>query len=371
MVSLRQTKRVLTHLETEQREQILHTGVHTNDSQFAEAVRRLAWDDFRLFLAVHSSGSFKAAAKSLALAINTVRNRISRMEDVLGVRLLERSAKGVAPTEAGLQFAKIAIEMASASHTVAQTMARKQKDLRRIDLHVSEGVGTFWIVPRLVDFHRRHPDIHIRLYCSLNSINKFDEQNSVAVQLIRPSDPSVVCSHLATLHMMPFASPQYLNKHGLPRDLEDARKHQILLQTSEVIPDSLFPALFGELPPPGLIALETNSSAAHYWAIAQGMGIGMLPTYARAITKNVVPINMDLKLRRDLWLCHPHDARESSAVRTVIRWLKTSFDSLTYPWFAENFVHPDAFENEFAGTNVVRLFAGFMEIADVGARSAR
>ena len=88
--------------------------------------------------------------------------------------------------------------------------------------------------------------------------------------------------------------------------------------------------------------------------------------YARAITKNVVPIDMELKLRRDLWLAYPIAAKQSKVVRIVIRWLLKSFDNSVYPWFSSEFVHPDSFENEFAGTNVVRLFAGFMEIADVG-----
>ena len=340
--------------------------VRVNDSTFDESLRRLAWDDCRLFLAVLTAGSFKAAARALDLSTNTVRGHIARLEDVMGVRLVDRSPQGVTPTLAGLHMSNVAKEMASASLRVAGGMIKAQPESRRVDLHVSEGVGTFWIVPRLVEFHRLHPDIHIRLYCSLTPLQRFTESNSVAVQLARPEDPDAVCSHLASLHLIPFASPDYIRKHGKPKSLQDARDHQIVLQIGDNIRDNVFPALFGEVPPPGLVALETNSSAAHYWAIAKGMGIGVLPTYARAITKNVIPLDMELKLRRDLWLAYPLAAKQSRAVRTVIHWLRDSFDHTVYPWFSDNFVHPDTFENEFAGTNVVRLFAGFMEIADVG-----
>ena len=93
------------------------------------------------------------------------------------------------------------------------------------------------------------------------------------------------------------------------------------------------------------------------------MGIGVLPTYARAITRTIVPIDIDLILRRDLWLSYPVGAKDHPAVASVIAWIKRSFDPQLYPWFAENFVHPVDFEHNFEGTNVVRLFAGFMDLA--------
>jgi len=88
----------------------------------------------------------------------------------------------------------------------------------------------------------------------------------------------------------------------------------------------------------------------------------MLPTYARAITGNIIPIDMGLQFRRDIWLAYHPDAKQSKAATHAINWIRDSFDQKKYRWFADDFVHPDLFQEDFAGTNVVRLFAGFMDI---------
>lgn len=321
----------------------------------------ISWDDCRLFLALSSAGSFKKAAAELDLSINTVRNRIKRLEDVVQCALVHRTPKGVELTQIGRDLLNVAKEMASASVGARRVSARPHEEGSVVELHVTEGVGTFWMVPRLVDFRRQNPNINIRLTCSLQPVTHFESATTVALHMVRPEDPNAVCVHVGTLHLMPFASRAYLNANGVPASLQDARFHKIVLQSGGAVRDDIFPVLFGDDPPPGLIALETNSSSAHYWAVSRGLGLGMLPTYARAITNNVVPVDMELKLRRDLWLSYPIEAKNFSATRRVIDWVKRSFDNARYPWFGQDFIHPRDFETHFEPNNVVRLFSGFME----------
>lgn len=331
------------------------------DSRLAASLGQLSWDDLRLFLVVASTGSFKSAAMAQSLATNTVRNRIARLEDLVGYELLERSPSGVVLTHKGFHLREVAKEMAAATSQIATGLASTGQELHRVELQVSEGIGTFWVVPRLADFHRQHPDILISLNCSLVPLNRFQSSNCIALQLVRPEDPNAVCGHLGAVHVMPFAAPDYLNRFGIPRNLQDGRNHQMVIQTGDLMHADFLPLLFGDVSPANMIALETNSSAAHYWAVAKGVGIGMLPTYARAITRSVVPVDMELKLRRDLWLAYPLEAKKSKAMTTVLAWLRDSFDSRLYPWFSDDFVHPDDFERDFDDGNVVRLFAGIME----------
>lgn len=334
-----------------------------NDSALIDSIKRVDWDDLKLFLAVASAGSFKRASESLGLSVNTVRNRIVRLEDIMGAALLKRSHQGVEQTELGHRLFEIAKEMASASHGLEAVRSTKTGVSDRVRLSVTEGIGTFWMVPRLADFYQRHPEILINLRCSMDPVHRFDEDKLIALQLVRPEDPNAVCVRLGTLHLMPFVSSAYLQEHGTPENLVDVRNHRLVVQTGVQLNNSILSTLFGERPPSSLIALETNSSAAHYWAIAQGIGIGMLPTYARAITRTVVPLDIDFLLRRDIWLSYPINALEDRSVKTVLDWIKRSFDPVKYPWFADEFVHPDEFDREFDGTNVVRLFAGFIDMS--------
>lgn len=340
----------------------MNRGVQISDSLASEWLSRLAWDDIRIFLAVASAGSFKAAAQTVNLAPNTVRSHIVRLEDITGTVLFERDYRGVTLSESGSRLAMVAREMEAASRGIGKTKAPKAGVSSSVRLAVTEGIGTFWMVPRLADFRRTDRETRIELICTMVPVHRFEDNNTLAVQLVRPDDQDAVCVRLGALHLMPFASPDYIRAHGVPRSTSDTRNHHIVVQTGEQMKDEVLPILFGEQPPAGLYALETNSSAAHYWAIAKGIGIGMLPTYARAITRTVVPIDLDLVFRRDIWLSYPIAAGEDSRASAVIEWVKASFDPLLYPWFADEFIHPDTFESQFEGTNVVRLFAGFMDV---------
>ncbi len=340
----------------------MNRGVQISDSVASEWLSQLDWDDIRIFLAVAPAGSFKAAALALNVAPNTVRSHIKRLEDITGVALFERNPKGVRLTGAGSRLAEVAKEMAAASRGIGKARTQPAGLSSAIHLSVTEGIGTFWMVPRLADFRQGNRETQINLECTMAPTMRFADSNTIAVQLVRPEDPDAVCVRLGTLHLMPFASPEYIRENGVPRSMAEVRDHHLVIQTGEQMKDEILPVLFGEQPPPGLFALETNSSAAHFWAIAKGIGIGMLPTYARAITRSVVPIDLDLAFRRDIWLSYPMAARDSKSVSEAIAWIRESFDPRLYPWFADTFVHPDTFEAEFEGTNVVRLFAGFVDI---------
>ncbi len=76
----------------------------------------------------------------------------------------------------------------------------------------------------------------------------------------------------------------------------------------------------------------------------------------------VVPVDMELKLRRDIWLVYHPDSRRSPAVQSAIEWIRQSFDNVKYPWFADKFVHPNDMEDRLRDSSVSNLFD---DLADV------
>jgi DNA-binding transcriptional LysR family regulator len=306
--------------------------------------------------------SLKAAAVKAKCSLNTMRSHISRLEDRYGTPLFWRSYQGIELTSAGqalleqVGVIQVANEVPPAQNRIEQTS--------EIRLAVTEGLGTFWLIPRLVEFQKEHPEIIITLDCKMAVEDLSKRSSDIAVQLERPSDPSLMCVKLGTMHLMPFASEEYLRLHGTPRSLQDGFKHRLVLQMANQVRSDVLTALAGDDAPANLVAMRTNTSSAHYWAIARSVGIGVLPTYSRAITKRVVPIDMEIKLRRDIWLIYHPDVKRSKIGQRAVQFLKQSFDPARYPWFSDSFVHPNEFEESFQGTNVVRLFAGFMDAAD-------
>ena len=112
---------------------------------------------------------------------------------------------------------------------------------------------------------------------------------------------------------------------------------------------------------------QSNVSSAHYWSIAKGAGIGILPTYANAMGAPVVALDIRddadptrlLRWHSDIWLsCHP-DAHRIPRVRRLIAWLRDAFSPKAYPWFADDFVHPDDLPASVEQLPLMNFFAGF------------
>jgi DNA-binding transcriptional LysR family regulator len=217
-------------------------------------------------------------------------------------------------------------------------------------------------MPRLVEFQSLNPHLTIDLSCDMKPVDVLFRDTDVAVQLEMPDHPDLVVARIGTLHLMPFASPDYLNKHGTPQTIQEALSHKLVLQVADQISHDLMPLFFGAKAMPGLVAIRTNTSSAHYWAVARGAGIGLLPTYARAMTKRVVPVDMELKLRREIYLVYHPDSRRSKPVQQAVEWLRQSFDPQRYPWFSDSFVHPNDLEERLSSGTIVSLFDDLQDI---------
>ena len=326
--------------------------------------------DVRYFVAAADAGSFKAAANRLGCSLNTMRTHVDQLERKLGNPLFRRSFRGVEMTHAGKRLLDAVRGAEAGFGKPFETTITVDRALGRdLKLAITEGLGAFWMVPRIAEFQRLNKDVLVRLDCKMTLENLERSDADMAIQLERPTDPNLICVRLGTLHLTPFASLEYLRQNGSPRSVQEALSHRFVVQIADQVRSELFSAFAGSEPPEGLIALETNTSSSHYWAVAQGVGIGVLPTYARAITKSVIPLDMEIKLRRDIWLIFHPDIRRSQQGKEAIAWIKDAFNSEKYPWFSDTFVHPSVFEARFTDSTVVRLFSGFMDATGEGAAS--
>jgi hypothetical protein len=79
------------------------------------------------------------------------------------------------------------------------------------------------------------------------------------------------------------------------------------------------------------------------------------------ITRKVRPINVDFRLRRDIWLTYHPKTRNMNRVRAVIDGLREAFDPVSYPRIREEFVPPEQLETNYIKNNVIHLFEGFLE----------
>src|SRR5205085_6013249 len=113
---------------------------------------------------VAQSGSFRSAACNLRQSMNALRRRIAQLEAQLGVTLFTRHVDGLRVTSEGAQILAAAERMEGAYFELVRARQRAVPSLAgEIKLAVTEGLGTFWLAPRLTAFHRAHPMLLVDL----------------------------------------------------------------------------------------------------------------------------------------------------------------------------------------------------------------
>src|SRR6266699_5330443 len=208
-------------------------------------LQRVSWDDLRVFAVAARELSFRKASVVLRTSSSTVVRRIERLEEILGVRLFDRLPEGVALTTEGRSVFAAAQDMERASLSLRAQLYRNSARRGEVRCAVTEGLGTFWIVPHLAEFSRANPNTIVDLRCSTHSADVLRMEADVAIQLTRPDRPDQVVTRLGRMHVYPFASRRYVETYGLPRDVDEMIRHRLVRQTGPHLDDSPWLRLLG------------------------------------------------------------------------------------------------------------------------------
>jgi len=319
------------------------------------------WDAARVFLEVARCGSFRSAAERLGLSINAVRRRVGDFERQTGTTMFIRDVHGARLTEEGVHVLAAVERMEAASFDLLRASLSATSALSgEIRVAVTEGLGTFWIAPRLVEFQRSFPSILIDLHCATRLADVSRHEADIAIQLSQPAALDVKQVRLGRMHQMFFASEQYLATYGEPKTVAELAKHRLVMQLAdEATAGDAFANLFPGYSERELVVMKTNVSSANYWAVANGAGIGVFPSYAIALGGKLIPLEVELNRPLDIWLSYHPGSGRIPRVRHMIDWLIEAFNPARFPWFKEEFVHPHEFKDSYMGEPLTQLFGGF------------
>ena len=306
----------------------------------AGLLERVSWDDLRVFVVVARTLSFRKAATALRTSSSTIMRRMERLEETLRFRLFDRLPDGVGLTVDGCSVYATAQTMERASHALRAHLDQDLTPRGTVRCAITEGLGTLWVLPHLVQYNRAHPSTVVELRCSMELADVLRMEADVAVQLTKPDRADVKAARLGRMHIYPFAARSYADVYGLPTNLEEVKRHRFIDQRAPQIDQDLAPRILNMPSIEGIVALRTNSSTAHFHAIELGLGIGALPTYAIAFAPGLIPVDFGVRHQVDVWLTYHPDVRSVRRVSSFIDWLRTLFDSNRYPWFSDEFIHP-------------------------------
>lgn len=188
----------------------------------------------RSLVAAAQAGSLTGAAATLGVGQPALSHAIRRLEDRLGVTLLDRSRSGVTPTPAGVELLA-AVTPAFQAIDEAVAKASGGPDDRTVGLSVSTSLAGWWLLPRLPGFKRRHPDVPLRLVTTDTDAEPFPGGIELWIPLGIVDRTDVVRTHLCEEVLVPVATPLVASRLANGNDpIEPARLvHAPLLHLEE------------------------------------------------------------------------------------------------------------------------------------------
>jgi DNA-binding transcriptional LysR family regulator len=239
--------------------------------------------DIALFLKVLDLGSISAAARNLDVSVAVASKRLQRLEQELGVRLLNRTTRSVHATTEGTALAAQGRALVEDLEALTTGLRRGGTEVTgTLRITTSPTFGRLYISPHLPEFLARHPEVKLSIHFSDETVDLVTAGFDVAIRIGELGDSRLVARRLATNHRVLCASPQYLEQHGKPTTPADLEHHQCLLQIdTNGAPNTwrLQDKRVREIHVRANSRLESNLGESLREGALAGLGIAMLSTW--------------------------------------------------------------------------------------------
>src|SRR6266446_2278770 len=234
-----------------------------------------------IFAKVVEIRSFAGAAAELKLSKATVSKAVSRIEARLGARLVNRTSRQFALTDAGRQLAGRAAHIL-AEGEAAEDSARAQATMPRgpVRLAAPMSFGLLHVAPLLPEFLATFPEVSIDLHLSDAHVDLIGEGFDAAIRIAVLPDSSLVVRRLCEMPRYLVGSPSYLNKHGRPKHPLHLAQHRCIGYSYAVAAETWRFTKGGKsatVRPSG--PLRVNNGDAMMPALTAGTGLGILPEF--------------------------------------------------------------------------------------------
>ena len=296
------------------------------------------FDDMATFVAVVEAGSFTAAADRLDIAKSVVSRRVSALEERLGVQLLRRTTRRLSLTDSGAGFYERSMRLLADLEEAESAVAQEHGELRgqlRIALPLSFGLRHMH--EPIAAFSKQHPRVAFDLDLNDRRVDLIEEGMDFAVRIGHLRDSTLIARKLFDAHTVVCASPDYLDKHGVPEHPRELTGHACMV--------------YSNLAEPGRWAytekdgsrqridvgggLQASSGDFLCEAAAAGLGIVMQPTF---IAHDAIRAGALVPLLSDFgwpispgYAVYPPTRHLSFRVREFLDFLVAHFEGET-PW---------------------------------------
>lgn len=290
--------------------------------------------NMRMFVRVAEAGSFTAAAHQAGTTTAQASRAVSDLESHLRTRLLNRTTRRIAMTDAGERYKHRCEQiLAYVDEAEAEAGDAQAKPSGKLKVHAMTSFGQHYVVPLVSRYCERYGDVNVDLTLAQRVPDLLDEGYDVAlIQAAELPDSGLISQRLGGVNSIVCASPGYIERHGQPRVLADLNRHVCLSLVSPLGPASSwrFDGPSGaEVVELGPARFTVNVAEAMAVALREGMGIGVLPTssalpYLR--TGTLVRLFPGYTLQElQIYAVYPSRRYLDAKVRTWVEFLRDEF----------------------------------------------
>ncbi|RZI45876.1 LysR family transcriptional regulator [Candidatus Finniella inopinata] len=291
------------------------------------------WDKLRAFHVVARCGSFAKAAQEFHLSPSAVSRQIADIEHSLGVSLFNRHPRGLTLTGSGeilFQNTAEVLEKLRETEMLLKSDRNEAKGLLRVA--TTFALSNSWLTRYLKNFFDLYPDIQLTIIGNDDELDLQIRQADVAIRTALPHQPELVQIYLTTFHLRLYASREYLDKFGIPKEPEDLSQHRLLVYGDDA------PNPFGNInwllhfglqknQPPRTPFLRINSAYGLTRCVEAGLGIAAISKeYAIAETTDLVVLPNFIGPSVKIYYVYPKSLQKFKRVTVLGDFLRETLE---------------------------------------------
>lgn len=291
--------------------------------------------EMEAFLVVVDEGSFTAAARRLGVTKSYASKLVVRLEDRLGVRLLQRTTRQLTLTEPGRTYYERCSEaMRALSEAEAEATELQTSPQGRLRITLPAAFAVDYLAAPLALWKARYPGLTIETVLADRKVDILAEGFDLAVRIGELADSSMIARKLASADRFVCASPAYLKARGTPQRPEDLAQHECLLYAYHSVPTTWnFQGKGREAAVEVKGSLVSNHAGMIVEAACQGLGLVYCPIFFTAPglrQGRLVRVLPEWKFPLSVCAIYPNARHVPAKVRLFVDFLTAHFQ--TAPW---------------------------------------
>lgn len=235
----------------------------------------------RIFVRVAELNSFSAVAQQLGVARSVITRQIAALENNLGTKLMARSTRRLTLTSEGagyLEKCRVILNLIDAAETGIAEEQLAPRGLIRISVPLSFGIKR--VMPHLLEFVRRYPEVNLDMDYSDRRVNLIEDGIDLSIRITQKLESNDVVRKISSSRLLVIASPDYLARYGTPVHPSELSHHQCLGYTIAGGQQSWQFHVSEKLQSfPVRTQINANNGEALTEAAAQGLGITCQPDF--------------------------------------------------------------------------------------------